>query len=670
MCGCCHIVITDLHGGGLTVYVCSNGLSDENLAILNQWDVHKYNAEIRVIDVNADKYIRIYKEFNGNTGANSITALIKFDLPAYIPEDKVLYLDCDILARKDISDLFEIDFDDKVACVVRDSGKIYQKNGLRGKLNDYFNSGVMLLNLDYMRKNHMTEKLIESKISLDNNKLVDQDAFNMAFHGLTKLLPIRYNALMINLHNSIDKFSMNQLNDFYKTNYSCIYDLEEDVRILHFASKEKPWLNTEARYSKEWAEVCQKSPLAEKNAEDSLSEKNAVETVPIIMATDIYYLPQTSVTMLSVLENGDKRFKYKFYILMPDGIVARNMSVIENVIRKYPNASVEYINMGNRFSDATLNISHITSPTFYRLNAPSLFPQYDKIIYLDSDVVVDGDLHEFYSLDIENYYVGGVKAASYHSVKNGNATYCKNNGLPAIDQYINAGVILLNLKTLREDDVEKEFEIRVKKGFRSQDQDVINGACYGHIKLLPYKYNCMITKYEGVEEQLLNCFRMQEILEAHNRPITIHYAAEEKPWKTFDCALADRWWKYARMAGVELAFLENFRDEFINRGKIIRFQKWDKTQKIKHQNEKLNKKLSDMRSEYSSLQHKNKKLNKKLSDIRNGYSFRIGRIVTWCPRKLRGGINCVRQHGVGYTAKRMLEHWGIDMGTGDFVKEK
>ncbi len=66
----------------------------------------------------------------------------------------------------------------------------------------------------------------------------------------------------------------------------------------------------------------------------------------------------------------------------------------------------------------------------------------------------------------------------------------------------------------------------------------------------------------------------------------------------------------------------------------------------------------------------NRKLRKELCDIRRSYSFRIGRIVTWFPRKIRGGIHCFRQHGVDYTVKRILEHLGIDMGTGDFQKRK
>ena len=65
----------------------------------------------------------------------------------------------------------------------------------------------------------------------------------------------------------------------------------------------------------------------------------------------------------------------------------------------------------------------------------------------------------------------------------------------------------------------------------------------------------------------------------------------------------------------------------------------------------------------AEVEDKNRKLSKELYNIRHGYSFRIGRFVTWFPRKLRGGIKCFHQHGFCYTAKRILEHMGIGKGS-------
>ena len=86
--------------------------------------------------------------------------------------------------------------------------------------------------------------------------------------------------------------------------------------------------------------------------------------------------------------------------------------------------------------------------------------------------------------------------------------------------------------------------------------------------------------------------------------------------------------------------------------------------------ENLYQELSKSRKQLMQVEIKNQKLSKELWDIRQGYSFRIGRIVTWLPRKLRGGIKCFRQHGMVYTAKRTLEHMGINMGTKDFARRK
>lgn len=55
-----------------------------------------------------------------------------------------------------------------------------------------------------------------------------------------------------------------------------------------------------------------------------------------------------------------------------------------------------------------------------------------------------------------------------------------------------------------------------------------------------------------------------------------------------------------------------------------------------------------------------------IKSIQDSLSFKLGRIITWIPRKIRGGIQCYKDHGGIYTIKRTMEHMGIDMKTGDF----
>lgn len=603
----------------------------------------KYNFNLFIREVPSEIYSNIYQQHDGNVGAGSIISLLKFDLANVIDDDRVLYLDSDIIIRKDISEIFEVELGERYAAVVKDSGKIYNKGGLRGELPKYFNSGVMLLNLAAMRSDNVRDKLIEAKRKLKNQALVDQDAFNIVFRGKVILLPIKYNALMINLYNSIGKFSMKEINDFYGTVYSSFYDLEDDISILHFASKIKPWLYDDTRYSNEWISYYVMSTCRVPVERVSFfKNKEKFTEIPIILATDENYTPQTSVTIISVMENGSLCTKYKFYILTPYLFNKETLSKFNDIMKKYPNCSISYIEMKDAFKDIKLNIPHITSPTFYRLNAPSLFPQYDKIIYLDSDVIVEENINEYFSINIDDYYLAGVKAASYHAAKNGNAKYCRENGLPAIDQYINAGVILLNLKALRRNGIEREFIRRTQYGYRSQDQDIINGACYNHIKHIHYKYNCMITKYENVPEQLLNIFSKEEVLEAHNKPIIIHYAAEEKPWKSFSCALSDRWWKYCRLSPYYNDFLLRYNNEHVLREKLLRYLSCDRTKLLAYKNKEKNK-------QNSNTNHSNKITN----EIVDSKSYLIGRVITYIPRKIMGGIICYKEHGLLYTLNRI-----------------
>ncbi len=578
---------TDYH-----IYILTPGLNSESKSIIQQFEDAPWNSSVEILEVSTDKYESIYTQFDGNTGAGSITALLKFDIPQVVSEDKVLYLDADILVKKDLSDLFNVDLTDYVAAVVKDSGKIYSNGGLREQIENYFNSGVMLLNLEMMRNEGFTERLIEAKISLNNINLVDQDAFNLAFQDRVTVVPNRFNCLWINLVNSAGKFTMNQLNEFYGTNYSCLWELEDDAYIIHFASKEKPWKYTDTPYSFIWNGYYSRSPCAHipLNRTVFFSEKSPITEIPIILATDANYTPQTGITILSALENRESDIPYHFYILTPDVFNDSIMEKFKQIEDMYGNCFIKTVFMGDAFKNTNMNIPHISFPTFYRLMAPTLFPQYKKMIYMDSDVAVEGDLTEYFSTDLNGFYLGGVMAASYHWASDGNRLYCEENGIPAIDQYINAGVILMNLEEMRRDGLVEKFLELVPLGLRSQDQDILNRVCYGHIKQLPYKYDAMIAKYEPVPEQNKKIFSDYVINEGNNLPVITHYAAEIKPWASLSCALADRWWMYAKMS----PFFEYMRDKFYD--KMIENGK----------NDRLNRAIGESKLVYGAVKRKKK----------------------------------------------------------------
>ncbi len=218
--------------------------------------INKFCFEHEIIDCNTknlDKY-----EINNGYCTSRPVSMLKFDLPNMLPKyNKILYLDCDIIVNKDISSLFKYNIDNYYLAAVLDSGTIYSKRNIK----NYFNSGVMLMNLKKMRNENKTKQLYEMKKKI-STKLMDQDIFNMVFDKNVLYIPIKYNMLYTNLMRATGKFTIDDINKKYITNYNDMNELLHDSHIIHFASKEKPWIYDNVTYSKEWYDIYKISILS------------------------------------------------------------------------------------------------------------------------------------------------------------------------------------------------------------------------------------------------------------------------------------------------------------------------------------------------------------------------------------------------------------------------
>lgn len=270
------------------------------------------------------------------------------------------------------------------------------------------------------------------------------------------------------------------------------------------------------------------------------------QTIPVILSADNNYAPYMYITMFSMLENAKKTTSYDYYLLVPSSFDNKNKKMIMKLKENY-DCDIHFVDMKNSFSDLKQMISHITSPTYYRLLAADILPKYyEKCLYLDVDVCVCQDLSELYSTDLGNNYVAGVKAAGYHFVPQ---KHCQRLNLPNIDHYINAGVLVMNLKQIRQDKMTEKFVKLSKNNYETVDQDVLNVACFGRIKTLPLKYNFM-QQYE-TKNLWQSCiskkiYSPEEIEKAKNSPVIIHYADKIKPWQYNITYYDNIWWTYAK----------------------------------------------------------------------------------------------------------------------------
>lgn len=232
------------------IYVIGYKLSFENILLLNRLLLDK--VDIKVINIkNINNYTR------NKTSHVSPNATIKFNLPNILGDiSKVLYIDSDVLILKDLAFLYSIDLTHYYAAMVKDYGALFwpkhYKERLDIKHEYYFNSGLMLLNIENLRKDNICGKLHTFK-NFYKTAYMDQDAINVVMGKKILCLPFMYN-FMINI---IDTYKKQDIERFYEIEIS--NEFKKDIVMLHFASKFKPWLEGSENIWKKYARDAAKS---------------------------------------------------------------------------------------------------------------------------------------------------------------------------------------------------------------------------------------------------------------------------------------------------------------------------------------------------------------------------------------------------------------------------
>ena len=277
-----------------------------------------------------------------------------------------------------------------------------------------------------------------------------------------------------------------------------------------------------------------------------LTKRILKEEIPIFFSTDDNYVPYLDVAIRSLIANASKDYQYKI-IVLNTGLNKENVAKVE---------ALENENFTIEFADISSVIDHIVHKlpnkyhfglaTWYRLFIQSLFPQYKKVIYIDCDLIVLGDISKLYFTDLEDNYVAGVvenwilhsPIFSYYT-KEAVGVESKN--------YINAGVLVMDLEKFRENKIEEKFvELINAYNFNviDPDQAYINYLCHGKIKYLPFEWNRTPLKNVVCEN-----------------PNIVHYALGAKPWQDPNVYLGNYFWDYAKESPFYNAIL-NIKDSF------------------------------------------------------------------------------------------------------------
>ena len=303
---------------------------------------------------------------------------------------------------------------------------------------------------------------------------------------------------------------------------------------------------------------------------------NILLNIPIVLSSDNKYAPYLYTTMVSILENQYKNTYYSFYILVPSNFSKIYENDILKLNDKYK-CYIRFIYIKKIFENLIMKIKHITFPTYYRLLISDVLPkEIDKCIYLDIDLCIIKDLSKLFNIDIKENYIAGVLSPKYYLYKE---KHCKRLNLSSMNQYINAGMLLMNLKKIRKDNMTQKFIKLIEKNFSSQDQDILNVACYGKILTLKPKYNSQIVRLiEKNNTYLKDLYERKDINQAKFSPYIIHFSDKKKPWNSVGIYLEKFWLDIAKKTPYFNSFIT--RREIIYKNEIKKFYFKKKKKKL------------------------------------------------------------------------------------------
>jgi len=257
-----------------------------------------------------------------------------------------------------------------------------------------------------------------------------------------------------------------------------------------------------------------------------------LETIPIFFAIDDGYTPFLAVALQSLIDNASINYNYSIKILHTD--------VKENhikQIKKYEckNVNIEFVDLNyyiEKVKDKLYTRDYYTKTTYFRLFLPELYPQYDKVLYLDSDIVVLGDISELYNIDMGDNLVAAAPddIIQYNKVFQEYAE--KVVGVAKYQHYFNAGVLLMNLDELRKFNFQEKFLylLGTVKFSVAQDQDYLNRLCKGRTKLVSHDWDVMPIVNDKIKIENIKL---------------VHYNFAYKPWHFEDVLYKEFFWEYA-----------------------------------------------------------------------------------------------------------------------------
>ena len=259
--------------------------------------------------------------------------------------------------------------------------------------------------------------------------------------------------------------------------------------------------------------------------------KTITNEIPIFFSTDDNYIPFLDVAIRSLIANASKDYRYKI-IVLNTGLSEESIKTVKQNERD--GFAIQFADISRdveKIKSSFKHVYHFTVAAYYRLFIASLFPEYKKIIYLDCDLVVTGDISKLYNISLGNNILAAAPEQFVQSTPEVRA-YAKYALGVNPDAYVNSGVLVIDLEKFRKYQIEEQFvHLITEYNFDriDPDQAYLNYLCRNRIYSLPNGWNKTPLPTE--------CIRDKNI---------VHYALYKKPWQYDDVIDGEYFWEYAK----------------------------------------------------------------------------------------------------------------------------
>jgi len=325
------------------------------------------------------------------------------------------------------------------------------------------------------------------------------------------------------------------------------YRTDRDVRNARKSVFKYPFENNNKKKISNILEVMKKHPQVVSLSGIEKFEKRYLgkgSVIDVFFASGDDFVPHLATAITSILKNSLPSETYRFHIL--DGGITSNNKEKLNICKKIKDFEIEYIKVDTALFEncpLTPECCHIPKQTYYRYIIPKLKPDLEKCLYLDSDIVVEDSLSEFWNINLEDNYVAAIE-----ELYEGASDDARRLGIKTT---FNAGVLLINIKKWVEDGIsdllfQNTAKLQKSGILKWQDQDVMNYTFKDRVKFVSPRFN---LQWNAFIVQKYTKYSLEEMAFAQSHPVIIHFNSCSKPWhRTCEHPLWKKYYYYRKFS--------------------------------------------------------------------------------------------------------------------------